>query len=74
MKHNIYYSPEALHDLDEIRDYFLSELFCPDAATLTVNKIITAIDILERFPEIDSTISNISSSPAGKPETPRSTA
>ncbi len=59
MKHKIYYSPESLHDLDEIHNYFFSELFCSGAAAHTVNKIITAIDTLEHFPQIGPLLSSI---------------
>jgi len=51
MKYNILYSPKALQDLDEIRDYISKDLFNPEAAENVVNSIMDAVDVLEDFPE-----------------------
>ena len=46
----ILYSPEALHDLEEIGDYISWKLQNPTAALNTLNKIQNRIDILTDFP------------------------
>lgn len=60
MKNSIYYSPEAMSDLDEIWEYIVSELCNPQAAENTVNHIVEAIDKLEDFPEIGTPLSAVS--------------
>ena len=60
MKNSIYYSPEAMSDLDEIWEYIFSELCSPQAAENTVNHIMEAIDRLEDFPEIGTPLSAVS--------------
>ncbi len=52
MKHNIYYSPEARRDMDEIWDYIESELSNPIAAEKVVSRIMDAVDQLTDFPLI----------------------
>jgi len=59
MKNNIYYSPEAQNDLDEIWEYIIFELCNPQAAENTVNKIMDTVDELENFSEIDALLSSV---------------
>ncbi len=59
MKNKIYYSPEAVHDLDEIRDYVMMELCNPDAALNVVSGIIDIIDKLKDFAEMGAPLSSI---------------
>ncbi len=54
MHNKIYYSPLALKDLDEIRDYITNELMSPLAAESTVNGILETTDKLNGFPEAGS--------------------
>ena len=59
MKNNIYYSPEAQNDLDEIWEYITFELCNPQAAENTINKIMDTVDELENFSEIGSLLSSV---------------
>ena len=52
MSYNIYYSPTAQNDLDEIWEYISSVLKEPVAAQNTVSNILDKIDLLEEQPEI----------------------
>ena len=52
MNNNIHYSPESLHDLDEIWEYVLVDLCNPDAAMNVINRIMDSIDRLQDFAEI----------------------
>lgn len=59
MKNNIYYSPEAQNDLDEIWEYISLELCNPQAAENTVNKIMDTVDELENFSDIGALLSSV---------------
>lgn len=59
MKNNIYYSPEAQNDLDEIWEYITFELCNLQAAENTVNKIMDTVDELENFSEIGDPVSAV---------------
>lgn len=59
MKNNIYYSPEAQNDLDEIWEYISVELCNPQAAENTVNKIMDTVDELKDFSEIGALLSPV---------------
>lgn len=59
MKNNIYYSPEAQNDLDEIWEYISVELCNPQAAENTVNKIMDTVDELKDFSEIGALLSSV---------------
>ena len=47
---DLFYSPLARRDLDEIRDYISNELCNPAAAAETVNAILDEAETLEEFP------------------------
>ena len=47
---DLFYSPLARRDLDEIRDYISNELCNPAAASETVNAILDEAEALEDFP------------------------
>lgn len=59
MKNNIYYSPEAQNDLDEIWEYISVELCNPQAAENTISKIMDTVDGLKDFSEIGALLSSI---------------
>ena len=59
MKNNIFYSPEAQSDLDEIWEYIFADLCNPQAAENTVNKIMDAVDKLEDFSEIGTRLFSV---------------
>ncbi|MDR1000058.1 MAG: type II toxin-antitoxin system RelE/ParE family toxin [Clostridiales bacterium] len=55
----IIYSPEALHDLENIGDYISKQLKNPTAALNTVNAIQDRIDKLKDFPLLGTPLSAI---------------
>lgn len=55
----LYYSPEAMSDLDEIWNYINKDLLNPAAARNTVEGIINAIDKLKEFSEIGPSLTMI---------------
>lgn len=59
MKNKLHYSPNALHDLDEIWDYIVMELCNPEAALNLVNGIMDTIDKLEDFAEMGAPLSSV---------------
>lgn len=59
MKNNIYFSPAARGDLDEIWDYITSELQNPSAAENTISRILNAVEQLGNFSEIGAPLSSI---------------
>lgn len=59
MKNKLHYSPNALHDLDEIWDYIVMELCNPEAAVNLVNGIMDTIDKLEEFAEMGAPLSSV---------------
>lgn len=59
MKNNIHYSPEAIHDLDEIWEYITSEFYNVNAAERIVNRIMDAIDCLKDFAYTGAMLSSI---------------
>lgn len=59
MQNRIYYSQEALHDMDEIWDYISFELCNPKGAERTVGKIMDAIDCLGDFSNMGAPLSSI---------------
>ncbi|MCI8599329.1 MAG: type II toxin-antitoxin system RelE/ParE family toxin [Lachnospiraceae bacterium] len=59
MKNNIYYSPEAQNDLDEIWEYISAELCNPQAAENTITKIMDTVDELKDFSEIGALLSSV---------------
>jgi addiction module RelE/StbE family toxin len=52
MKFHVKFSPEALHDLDEIYDYIANVLKNPDAADSAITKILGKTDLLSDNPEM----------------------
>ena len=54
----IYYSPEAVNDLDEIYEYIQTELCNPPAALNVVNNILDIIDQLKDFPDMGARLSD----------------
>lgn len=61
MAKEIFYSPLAQQDLDEIEDYIATELGSPIAASRTVEGILDRVDLLARFPESGTPLSSICS-------------
>ncbi len=55
----IHYAPEAINDLDEIRDYITSELDNPVAANNTIHHILDKIDGLRDFSETGTPLSSV---------------
>lgn len=53
------FSPEAINDLQQIKNYITNELCNEQAAVSTLNKIINHIHILENFPESGAMLSSI---------------
>ena len=56
---DIQFAPEALRDLEEIRDFISEDLANLPAANNTVSGILDNIKILASFPEIGSPLSAI---------------
>lgn len=59
MKNKLHYSPESLHDLDEIYQYITMELCNTDAALKVVNDILNTIDKLEDFSGTGTPLSSV---------------
>ena len=59
MKNRIHYTPEARRDLDDIWDYIVSDLQNHSAAESTVNRIMDAVDKLEKHALIGTPLSSI---------------
>ncbi len=59
MKCKLHYSREALHDLDEIWDYILTELSNPSAAAKVVHQIIDKTEQLVDFPRKGALLSTV---------------
>ena len=57
--HKLFYSPEALNDLNEIWEYINDELHNPAAAKNTVEGIMNAVKKLREFPDMGSLLSVI---------------
>jgi toxin ParE1/3/4 len=55
----LYYSPQALGDLDEIRTYIHTDLANPAAAKKTVSGILDTVEKLRVFPELGPNLSSI---------------
>lgn len=56
---NIFYSPEALQDLDDIGDYITYELSSPLAAYNLLTEITKTVDLLKNNPLIGASINSI---------------
>lgn len=59
MKNKLYYSPEALKDLDEIWEYISLETCNLKAADRTIGQITAAVDRLEDFAQIGTLLSAV---------------
>lgn len=57
--YKISFSPEAVDDLEEIKQYIKDELCNEQAAKNTVAKILKKVKILSDFPESGSSLSTI---------------
>ncbi len=55
----LYYSPEALNDLDEIWAYIFKDLQNPTAAKNTVEAILNTIEKLEEFSGMGPPLSSV---------------
>lgn len=55
----LYYSPEALDDLDEIWEYIFEDLQNPSAAPNTVDGIVDIIEKLQDFSEMGPPLSSV---------------
>lgn len=53
------YSPDAVHDLDEIYDYIRNELQNPAAAHRAVSNILDTVEKLRDFPKLGASLSSI---------------
>ena len=56
---DLFYSPLARRDLDEIRDYISNDLSNPSAAMETVNAILDEAETLEAFPLIGHVVDGL---------------
>ena len=56
---DLFYSPLARRDLDEIRDHISNELCNPSAAMETVNAILDEAETLESFPLIGRVVEGL---------------
>ena len=56
---DLFYSPLARRDLDEIRDYISNELCNSAAASETVNAILDDAETLEEFPLIGHAVEGL---------------
>ena len=56
---NIFYSPEALQDLDDISDYITYELSSPLAAHNLLTEITQTVDLLKNNPLMGASINSI---------------
>ena len=59
MKNKIFYSPEALNDLDEIQEYIELELCNLQAALNVISNILDVIEKLKDFPEMGALLFDI---------------
>lgn len=59
MKNNIYYSPKAFNDLEEIRNFIIFETDNLEQADRLVIHIMNTIDCLENFSKIGKLLSNV---------------
>ena len=57
--YNIFFSPEAIKDLEETKAYITEELCNEQAAVKTVSKILKDIRMLSEFPESSPLLSSI---------------
>lgn len=57
--HKLYFSLEALKDLDEIWTYMTQELRAPEAAQSTLDKILDKTEALKRFALMGARLSSI---------------
>lgn len=55
----IEFSPEAINDLQQTKDYITNELCNEQAAISTLNKIMNHIRMLETFPKSGAMLSSI---------------
>lgn len=55
----IEFSPEAINDLQQIKNYITNELCNEQAAVSTLNKIMKHIHILENFAESGAMLSSV---------------
>lgn len=58
MKRRLHYSPEALHDLDEIWDYIVDDCCNPDTAKDMITRIMDTLDRLRDFAEMGAPLSS----------------
>jgi len=56
---DLFYSPLARHDLDEIRDYISKDLSNPSAAMETINAILDEVETLETFPLVGRAVEGL---------------
>lgn len=61
MPSEIFYSPLAIQDLEDIERYIAEELLNPKAARNTVNAILDRIDLLALFPESGTPLDSVCS-------------
>ncbi len=59
MNNKLYYSPEALKDLNDIQEYITAELCNPSAAQSVINKILDKIEKLKDYPGMGAKLSGI---------------
>ncbi len=59
MNNKLYYSPEALKDLNDIQEYITVELCNSSAALNVINKILDMIDKLKDYPNMGAKLSGI---------------
>ena len=54
----LFYSPEALQDLSEIKEYIEHELCNPSAAVHVINDLLDALDKVKEFPDMGANLSH----------------
>ena len=57
--HKLHLSPEAIHDLEAIRDYIAEELQNPEAALKTVGDITKRLRMLQTHSQLGAGLSSI---------------
>ena len=57
--HKLQLSPEAIHDLEEIRDYISEELQNPETALKTIGDITKRLRILQTHSQLGASLSSI---------------
>lgn len=57
--YKLHLSPEAIHDLEEIRDYITEELQNPEAALKTIGDITKRLRMLQTHNQLGAGLSNI---------------